>query len=101
MDYQELFLAGNLGIRIHDQDEIDQVSVICSSLYGESYLRRESIVKDDHTWTHLKKVKGRSSLTLCRRTAVPDEEIDFMEFISIFGNAPPEEDIDGVPDNLL
>ena len=100
MDYQELFLAGDLGIRIHNQDEVDRVNDLCVSLYGDSYLDRHAIDYEEG-WTHLKNVNNfNSCLTLVRRSAVPDETIDFLEFMSIFGNVP-EEDVDGIPDDLL
>lgn len=99
MDYQELFLAGNLGIRIHNQDEIDQVNDLCVARYGNSYLDRHAIGYEEE-WTHLKKISGHGCLTLARNSAIPSDTIDFVEFMAIFGNVP-EEDVDGVPDELL
>lgn len=99
MDYEGLFLTGNLGIRIHNQDEVDQVNDLCIERYGNTYFDRHAINYGEE-WTHLKKVSRCGYLTLCRLSAVPDETIDFLEFMSIFGNVP-EEDVDGVPDDLL
>lgn len=97
MDYEKLFLTGNLGIRIHNQDEVDQVNDLCIERYGNTYLDRHAVGYEEE-WTHLKNVSGY--LTLCRRSAVPNETIEFCEFMAFFSGVP-DEDVDCVPDDLL
>jgi len=100
MDYQDLFLTSKLGIRIHSQNEIDQVAEACARLFDVKFLCRDWIILDDNTWTHIAKSHGCSHLTLVRRGAVPDNTIEFSDFMAYFG-ASEEEDIDSSASDLI